>query len=346
MLDLDDLLHPLDDDAPCGEDLEYDPDFIALEMANQPGEERVIGDAVIPAEDPDYEQVITLATPLLGRTKDLRIAVIMANAALQTNGLPGFAACLHYIRNCLDDFWDHVHPQLDNEDDDDPTMRVNAILGLTNRASVLRSLRMASLVDSRAFGRFSLRDIEVASGEVTPTEDMENTPTQQTIAAAFQDEDADALAQTVAASAAILEHVKAIADILDDRIGTMGPDLTPLQKVAFDINKHLAVHTGGETETSTDETIADAPEAAPAPQASSSGGAINTPDDVVSALERIVDYYARNEPSSPLPILLNRAKRLVSADFVTIMKDMAPAGVENVALIGGLPEDTDEDDEY
>ncbi len=37
-------------------------------------------------------------------------------------------------------------------------------------------------------------------------------------------------------------------------------------------------------------------------------------------------YYARQEPSRPVPILLTRAKRLVGADFMTIMKDMAPQG--------------------
>jgi type VI secretion system protein ImpA len=61
---------------------------------------------------------------------------------------------------------------------------------------------------------------------------------------------------------------------------------------------------------------------------------------VINALDRIVDYYARHEPSSPIPILLTRAKRLVNADFLTIVRDMAPSGVENVNLIGGLSDDS------
>jgi type VI secretion system protein ImpA len=36
---------------------------------------------------------------------------------------------------------------------------------------------------------------------------------------------------------------------------------------------------------------------------------------------------------------MTRAKKLVGADFMTIMKDMAPKGLDNVKLIGGLEED-------
>ncbi|NSX53674.1 type VI secretion system protein TssA [Parasulfitobacter algicola] len=341
MLDLDKLFKTIADEAPSGEDLEYDADFIELETANQPGEERMIGESVIPAADPDYDQVIDLATALLDRTKDLRIAVTLANAALRTQGLPAFEQVLRYIRDCLENFWDSVHPQLDEEDDDDPTMRVNAVLGLTNRTTVLRSLRMAPLTNSRAFGRFCLRDLEIAAGEITPGSEIENVPSAQNISAAFQDQGADNLTETMAAIVALQDHAKAILAIFDDKLGALGPDLTPLLKMLHDIKQHLAKYT--------DNTLAEDDDVAPnvytaAPKATPNLqgiGAINCPKDVVNAIDRIVDYYARNEPSSPLPLLLTRAKKLVSADFFTIMKDMAPLGVENVALIGGLDEDED-----
>jgi type VI secretion system protein ImpA len=69
------------------------------------------------------------------------------------------------------------------------------------------------------------------------------------------------------------------------------------------------------------------------------GGGINSPTDVQNALDRIIGYYERCEPSSPLPLLLLRAKKLVNADFLTIVRNMAPSGIENVNLIGGLEDD-------
>ncbi|MDX8346887.1 type VI secretion system protein TssA [Cognatiyoonia sp. IB215446] len=343
MLDLDQMLQSISDDAPSGEDLEYDPAFTELEMANQPGEERVIGDAVIPAEDPDYGQVADLAIALLDRTKDLRVAVILANAVLATEGLTAFEVVLQYMRRSVEEHWDSVHPQLDEEDDDDPTMRVNAILGLTNRDTVLKALRLAPLTDSRSFGQFSLRDMEVASGDIPAPDDMDTVPAMQTVSAAFQDEGPEKIAERMAAIVAMEEHIKAISDTFDEHVGTLGPDLSPLSKMIYDIRKRLSVYTDSAApeDTSNDPATSDTPVQAAVTHLP---GLVSSPNDVINALDRIVEYYTRNEPSSPVPILLNRAKRLVSADFVTIMKDMAPLGVENVALIGGLP--SDEDDDY
>jgi len=342
MLDLDALLQSFGDESPSGEDLQYDADFIALGVANQPVEERVIGDSVIPAEDPDYDTVARLAIELLGHTKDLRVAAVLANAALRLEGLSAFEETLRYIRRCLEDFWDSVHPQLDPDDDDDPTARVNAVLGLTDGDSVLRSLRSAPLTESRTFGRFSLRDLQAAEGDAALPADIENAPNQQTVSAAFQDTPADHLADLKTTTDAIFEHVKAISAIFDERIGALGPELDPLQKTVHDIRQRLASHLGSETAEDVDtDPSSETPDPGSPPVQPRSGGAINSPNDVIDAIDRIVEYYDRNEPSSPLPLLMNRARRLVSADFVTIMKDMAPQGVENVSLIGGLEEETE-----
>ena len=348
MLDLDPCLATIDTDAPSGPDLEYDPEFTALELANAPGEERVIGDAVIPAEDPDFAEVARAATALLGRSRDLRVAVILANATLRTEGLTGFETVLGYIRNGLEDHWDSVHPQLDAEDDDDPTMRVNAALGLTDRGGVLAALRAAPLAESRAFGQVSLRDVKIAEGELPAPAEGE-VPTPQTIAAAFMDSDAGELAARAEAAETSLGHVRAISAAFDGHLGSDGPDLEPLERVLREIVRRFSEHVAAPADDAGGEIpemeIGEARDTAPAPRVApvaGAPGAIASPEDVKRTIDRIIDYYARTEPSSPVPLLLTRARRLVSADFLAIMKDMAPLGVENVALIGGL-EDEDED---
>src|SRR6185503_2058526 len=64
-------------------------------------------------------------------------------------------------------------------------------------------------------------------------------------------------------------------------------------------------------------------------------GAINSREDVVRALDRVCAYFAQHEPSSPIPLLLKRAKRLVSKDFLEILRDLAPDGVPQVEAIRG-----------
>lgn len=341
MLDFDALVQPIRDDAPSGDDLEYDDDFIALEMASKPSEERVIGDNVIPAEAPDYEDVAAKATALLERTQDLRVAAILANGMLHTGGLPGFRDVLCYIQSCLQTHWDTVHPQLD-EEDGDPTMRVNAVLALADRDGLRLSLRQATLVESTNFGKISLRDMEIASGDASPPANSGKLFDPQTIAAAFQDARPQDVTRTLTAATDALEAVKTICEVFDAHVGAAGPDLEPLQKTLGDICRRIGVFAHETEATAMPEDAAAHPVAVSQP-GPGQGGAITSPQDVTDALDRIIAYYRRYEPSSPLPILLTRAKRLVSADFVTIMKDMAPEGVGNVALIGGFePNEGDE----
>lgn len=342
-MNLDGLLQSMGDDAPSGEDLVYDPAFTELEIAAQPGEERQAGDEILAAEEPDYKDIAAKSMAVLERSHDLRAAIFLAQAQLRLKGLPGFAATTTYIRGCLEDYWSSCHPQLDEEDDDDPTMRVNAVLTLADGDRILRGLRRAPLTASRTFGMISLRDIWVAEGESTPSDDMENVADSATVAAAFQDTDDEVLRETSLAASQALEDVQAISDKFDAETPGQGPDLDPLLKLL----KQLVTRLGGvlgdaapAMDADADAGEGDAAAAAPvAGQVGGGSGAINSQADVLNALDRIMGYYQRSEPSSPVPMLLERAKKLVGADFMTIVKDMAPGGMDNVHLIGGIEEE-------
>lgn len=347
-MDAESLLKPISDDAPSGDNLEYDPVFTDMELAAQPGEEQQMGDEIKAASDPDYREVRTKALEVLGRSHDLRAAVFLAEAILPLEGLAGFAQATSYIRGCLEQFWDTCHPELDEDDDNDPTMRINAIQnlagqpgGLGGPSPVYRALRRTPLTDSRGFGRFSLRDIEVAEGQITPTEGEENIPDTASIAAAFQDSDAETLTALHAAASQAAEDVRAISAVFDDKTPGQGPELDALIKLLSSITRRLGEQAGGavavadgeEEETETASSGEGGGGASQAPP-----GAITSPADVAAALDRIIAYYRRAEPSSPIPILLERAKRLVGADFLTIVRDMAPGGLTNVETIGGIEE--------
>lgn len=342
-MDLDALLQERED-APSGEDLEYDPEFTDLEIAAMPGEERQVGDEIIHAEDPDYKEVAAKALAILERSHDLRAGVYIAEAHLRMKGLPGFAAATSYLRGCLEQYWASCHPQLDEDDDDDPTMRVNAILALTDDSRILRGLRRAPLTESRTFGMMSMRHIAVADGEITPPSDMDSVPDKAGIAAAFQDTDDEKLQEISAAASQALEDVKAISAKFDEETPAMGPDLDPLVKLLGQINAQMSDALGEPVSDAAgdamDEGAAGGGGGAQ-PAAAGGSGAINSPNDVLNTLDRIIAYYERSEPSSPLPVLLHRAKTLVNADFVTIIKELAPAGIENVNLVGGISEEED-----
>ncbi len=67
-------------------------------------------------------------------------------------------------------------------------------------------------------------------------------------------------------------------------------------------------------------------------------GEIASREDVIRAIDKICEYYARFEPSSPLPLLLRRAKRLANKSFLEIVRDLSPDALKQVLALGGEDE--------
>ncbi len=328
------------EDAPSGENLEYEKLFTDLLLAARPEEERQAGSEIIAAQEPDAKLIVERAVAVLSQSNDLRAAILYGYAATRLHGFAGLAEATGYLRSCLEDYWDSCHPQLDAEDDDDPTMRVNAVLGLSDASTLLAAVRSAPLTLSPNFGRLSLRDLAIAEGESAPPAGMDNPPTAQTVSAAFQDTPAETLQEIFAAIDAALADVVAINGVFDERLPGQGPNLDALQSLLKKARVALAplVDVAEPEPVQGDASAGAVPasENAPSTARAAVPGAIESPADVEKALDRIIKYYADHEPSSPLPILLHRARRLIGADFMTIVRDLAPAGVDNLNLIGGM----------
>jgi len=335
-IDLASLLQPVTDDAPCGDNLEYDPAFGELERAAQRSPERVMGDQVIAAEDPDWNDVLEKALALFERTKDLRVAAQLLHAGLKTGGLPAFSSGVALIHRLVNDYWESVHPQLDKEDNDDPTLRMNSLLLLDDRAGLVGSLSRCPLVSSRTLGRFSMRDIRIARGEMTPLDGEQASKFDPAlIEAAFLDGDLDELRANAEAVQASLDSFKALSAFLIEQVGSYAPELGSLTAELQAMRHVLVEQLGrrGAAPAGGDGAVALAGSAAAAPSAP---GDIRSRDDVIRTLDRICDYFHKHEPSSPVPLLLKRAKRLVAKDFMDILRDLTPDGVSQAELIGGL----------
>ncbi len=346
-IDIEALLQPLDESVPCGENLEYDPLFQDLERVAQGKPETQFSEA----EPPDWKQVRAKALELLGKSRDLRALVHLAHACLHVDGWPEFSDCLVLMQRLLEQHWDHVHPQLD-PDDADPTFRVNAVVALCHPAGTLGTVRHVPLVSSRKVGQFSLRDIEIAQGKLHVNLPEEDQPKLAAVTAAFMDCDIDTLQADATATAAAADATAAIEAVLTERLGaTQAPDLSDLVTELRNAHKVLAEQLGARgvqpagEEPAPEETDM-APDTAPAasggPAPTPGRGEITSREDIVMMLDKICAYYARNEPSSPVPLLLHRAKRLVSMDFMDILRDMAPDALGPVQALRGKADESGE----
>ena len=334
MIDPDKFTTSLEDASPSGPNLEYDADFLALDRAQQGRPEQVIGDSVKPGEEPDWPDVSERAVTLLGRARDLRVAATLTTALLKTEGFAGLATGLAILKGLLERQWDTVHPQLDAEDDNDPTSRINSLMGLATADGLLRALREAPVVKSKALGRFTLRDIRIASGKTPAPVNLPDPPKQVQIDAAFLDADLGALQATAEAVATALQHVGAIDRVLVDKVGARAPELKPLILDLSDLKHVLAEKLrarGGAAGAAGDSSALGG-----SVGEVSGSGEVGSREDVVRQIDRVCEYYRRHEPSSPVPLLLQRAKRLVSKDFLGIIRDLTPSGLTEAELIGGV----------
>ncbi len=338
-------LLPVSDAEPSGPDLEFDADFGALERAAQGKPEQQYGATVIPAEEPDWKEVDSLARGLLDRTRDLRIVTHLAVARLRLGGLPDYAALLGLTRRLLEDRWDDLHPRLDPEDDNDPTLRANALLRLGHPGWVLRFLRDLPLAQSPRLGHYGWREVGLATGQI-PSEAADK-PSETTIRAAFQDSDPARLAMLREVVVTAAAEVAAISSGFDARAGAgSGPDLEELGKLLREMARAIERYAIAPAEAS-EESEPAAGDAVPVQAAPGRGPALSAAAltevtsraDALRLLDLVCEYYRRAEPSSPLPLLIGRARRLAELPFLDILRDLAPDGLGQARMMTGVHEE-------
>ena len=329
------LLTAVSATSPCGEDMEYDAQFLQLERDAKGQPERSMGDSILPAEPPEWRSIQQQSLDLLQRSKDLRITHFLLQSTLALQGVAGLAEVLTLIDALLRQYWAELHPRLDADDDNDPTVRINALTGLTCETNI-RLLRESILTRSRTFGPVTLRAALNASGlQSFADEQLGN----QQLNAAFLDSDPEQLQATRDALSAARAACEAIEQQVNDQVGSaQGVDLSALKQPLKQALQLLNQAVPGTDSSSDPEAVSEdnAPSVdAAAPAAPRPTGDIATRDDVLRSLDKILAYYTRHEPSSPLPVLLNRAKNLVHADFAAIVRNLIPDGMSQFENLRG-----------
>ncbi len=337
-IDVDALCTEISPEAPSGPDPNYEADFIEMEQLSIGTPERQVGDSVIPAEDPDWKQVAQRAESVFGRSRHLRAAVLLARARLATHGIEGLEAGLRLVLAMLKTRWADMHPQLDPDDANDPTERMNIVASLTDQRLFCRPITNAPLTNSRQIGRFSLRNAMVAMGEADRVGDEEH-PDGALLDAAFDDTPTEELQATLEAIQSCASSIEAINAYLMETVGAGStPDLGGVEGTIGDVAKlvraHLARRGYGAPDEGGDEGSDEGGgDGGGGPRLS---GEIRSQQDVLLALDKVIRYYDQAELSSPVPLLVRCAQRMVSKSFLEISRVMPPDVVRVIEEVSGL----------
>ena len=332
------LLVPLSEDAPCGSDLEYDPAFLELETAGAGKPEQQYGDTVIPGKPPEWVLVQEHALQLAGRTRDLRVAVWLLRSGARLRGWSGAVQGLQLLGGLLSRHWGQVHPQLDATDGNNPLLRLSALSPLTPQESpypgppvVMGDIREARLTSDR--NSPLVREIELGLGAAEPVGN-ELVPTEAGILDALRAQMAQH-PDLAASMAAGLEALDAIDAALAEHLSSADvPDFSQLRKLLTAIAR-AAQRASGQAAAAPAGSEVAAVAGATTATVVVAAGAIQSREDVIRTIDRLCEWIERNEPTNPTPLLLRRAQRLMNTNFMDIIRDIAPDGIDQVIRLAG-----------
>lgn len=367
------LLKPVSEDKPCGEDFRYNARFLEVLRMAETGQVQEIGKPGEPGykriepEEPSWRDVRDGCLELLSQTKHLSLCFTLCLCQVKMEGYAGLRDALALTRGLLDQRWDTIYPVLDPDDNLDPLERSNILSSMSaqignpdDRYRFLERTRDLVVCESPRVGRIRHRDIVAALGEVVevvaPTAEGEAPKPKldlPIIDAAFSEADpASVEATAVAIEGCVAEIIginaafktgmtsdynklKEMGRSVKEPIG--GPSLERLQKLLEDAAKQVRKRIPG--------AAAAAGGAADGAGGGGGGGGdgggqtarlageVRSTDDVMMALEKIIQYYSQYEPSSPVGLIVVCAKKMVRKNFLDISRVLTSSEVSMLEKI-------------
>ncbi|SMG54230.1 type VI secretion system protein TssA [Paraburkholderia susongensis] len=335
------LLEPVSVDAPCGPDLEYDPDFVMLLAAAAPRVEAQYGDFVDVPPAANWAEIERECRALLLRTKDIRLAVILLRCRARLDGATGLRDGLAFLNAMFECYSEALHPLPMLDGERDPVMYANAIAALVDPDGALGDARDIAMPKAAGL-QLHLRDIEKSFAMPRQKDALAPESVTLLLKELWGRRDA-----AVAAFVDAQRFTASIAAWCDTTLGADAPDLSTLSRLLRPFAQpqldggSSSVPAGARPAAQT--PVDTAPAAMPAPGSAvpspPSGTPFNPllnpipnasapptstalpaalPTDRWSALTAIQEtrrWFEQNEPSSPVIILLRQSERMVGKRF-------------------------------
>ncbi|THC42537.1 type VI secretion system protein TssA [Massilia sp. Mn16-1_5] len=331
MFTVDALLKPVSAASPCGEDLAFSPELDAIAQARKADDPSIEQGAwVTTLKEADWKFVTKRCAQLIEtRSKDLQLAVWLAEASAKTAGLRLLGDALQVIAALCERYWNDLYPQAD---EDGFERRIGNLSWLSARVPQL--VAQCPVTEGTAF---SMRDIEAARAR--GAEAIANVEAARgRTSRAFQ----QALLDDCNHCLAALGEMEAALDV---RFEADGPGFssarTALQNLA-----HFVTPAATAVAAPAAGTVAAAsPSAALLPAAvafPAVSGAIASRAQALSQLRAVAEFFRQTEPHSPVAYLADKAARWGEQPLhlwlKTVVKDAgALAHVEE--LLGIVPQE-------
>ncbi|AKX44183.1 type VI secretion protein [Thiopseudomonas alkaliphila] len=309
MIDVNALLQPISDTSPAGEDISFSLEFDQIQEARRSDDASLDqGEWVTEIKQADWPLVLKQCTALLTeKSKDLRLAAWLAEAATHLYGFQGLATGYQLIAGLCEHFWDSLHPEIE---DGDTELRVGNLSWMLSQSKEWMYTIPLTQIPER---NFTALDIDAAirsnDNSTGPTmADIERARTATPIV----------FYQKIAESLPIAKNaLSQLESIIDEKLGDDGPSFSTaretFEKVAANANR-LINAAGAQiapqetTHETSEQTEVPSEDLEPnTPQIIINSGAINSRNEALLQLQRVADYFKQTEPHSPVIYLAERA---------------------------------------
>jgi type VI secretion system protein ImpA len=319
------LLEAISAELPCGEDLE-DTQLLASFDGY-----RLFGQTAPLSAETDWREIRDHSLEALHKSKDFRLLTHLASAAVRTDGFATLAQTLSVAARWLELWGEAVFPRVD----EDSILRRNALNGFADRMAVVDGVRRAPILSHPQLGSVSIRDIEIAIGQLTPAEGEAAAMDQSQLNALLAATAATELQSLADQLNETLQSLKSIEEAMRSRGGSeAAPDFEslslPLKRTWSLLNEQLAARAP------TPSAVATSPGAESPTAAGVVSGVIGNRQDATRALDAVAEFFRTHEPSSPIPLLLERAKRLVAKTFLEVLEELAPEALGSAKAASGV----------
>jgi type VI secretion system protein ImpA len=314
-MDIAPLLHPVLPELPCGPDVgDYESQKELYEEFSQL-EAKLDGEMKNGVKQPPrWADIQQEAFSLASKSKHLRLAAILTECALNTEGMKGFRDGLHLIREWVQNFWPDLYPRED---------RHIYVDSLANLRFLVKPRRLQfAKADG---GSFSFEDHETAL-ENLESADPDTANQARLVLGVFRDTPREYHAQNLACIEEAAVHVNQIETLFETQGGAGNfVNLVKLRELferMMEVIRPFAAPPPQEDSSAATNDTEPAANSTTGTQ-SNFGSSVSSRVQAAEQLERIAQFFEKSEPSSPLPYLLRRARRCIGKSFMELLDELA-----------------------
>lgn len=297
MLNLERLLAPVSADQPCGEDLAFSSEIDAIVRARQADDPSLEQGAwVTDLKEADWKFVARECARLIEtRSKNLQLAVWLAEAATRTTGLQGLSDSMLLTAQLCERYWDGLHPL---PDEDGVERRIGNLAWLAARiAPWLRAVPLTEGANGHALCDFDAARMQ--GGDALAKLEAARQRTSQ----AFY---ANLMRDCEQCTAAIDRLERGVDEVL----GADGPSFATarsgVESLVMFIKPALKDAPAAQVAVATEAGAAGATSAGQV-MTVAAGGALASRAQLGQRLRAVAAYFRATEPHSPVAYLADKA---------------------------------------